>query len=143
MLKQIHSKPTIFLVDDDPEDRELLLSAFRQITDEHHLTALHNSKTLLELLAHTDDSELPCLIVLDSNMPELDGKQTLKLLQSDPRYREIPKVIYSTSSLQSDRVECISLGARDYLVKPNSVGEILRSARKMLNHCDTYTARFV
>ncbi len=141
MLKQIHSKPSILLVDDDPEDRELLMHAFLQITDEHHLTSLQSGKMLMDLLAHIDDRELPCLIVLDSNMPEINGKQTLKLLQDNPRYQQIPKIIYSTSSLVRDRVECLSLGAKDYLVKPNSVNEILHAARKMLDHCDAYRKR--
>jgi CheY-like chemotaxis protein len=132
------SKPTIILADDDQEDLELLLYAFHQITDEHHLTAVESGKALLDLLAQKDDSELPCLIVMDYNMPGMNGLQTLILLQETERYNQIPKVIYSTSSMGGDRMKFMSIGARDYLVKPNSIREIVGSAQKMLDHCNTF-----
>ena len=64
MKKSPPSKPTICLADDDPDDRELLLDAFQQLTDSHHLKAVNSGKELLEFLSVMDDSELPCLIVL-------------------------------------------------------------------------------
>jgi CheY-like chemotaxis protein len=136
MKKEPQSKPTIYLTDDDPDDRELLLKAFQQITDRHHLKLVSSGKALIELLSKRDDGELPCLIVLDYNMPELNGKETLKYLQSVKRYRHIPKVIYTTSNSFVDKAEFLSLGAREFMTKAHSIRDILISARKMLAFCD-------
>jgi CheY-like chemotaxis protein len=136
MKKSLPSRHTICLADDDPDDREFLLGAFQQLTDSHHLIALNGGKELIEFLSVIDDSELPCLIVLDYNMPGLDGKQVLTYLQNKARYQHIPKVIYSTSTSFKDRQDFLSIGASDYLTKASSPKEILNSARKMLSYCD-------
>jgi CheY-like chemotaxis protein len=136
MTNSYSSKPTIYLADDDPDDQEMLLQAFQQLTDSHHLKVVSNGKELIEILSHTDDSLLPCLIVLDYNMPGLNGKQILTYLQSTVRYRSIPKVIYSTSSSLKDKKEFLSIGASEFLTKATSSKDILNSARKMLSFCD-------
>ena len=136
MKKSPSSKPTICLADDDPDDRELLLDAFQQLTDSHHIKAVNNGKELIEFLSHMDDSELPCLIVLDYNMPGLNGKQILTYLQNTYRFRHIPKVIYSTSNSLNDKKDFLSIGASEFLTKATSARDILHAARKMLSYCD-------
>lgn len=130
------SKPTIFLADDDPDDQEILLQAFQQLTDSHHLRMVNSGIELIELLSNTNDHELPCLIVLDYNMPGLNGKQVLNFLQNADRYENIPKVIYTTSNSPLDKSEILSIGARDFLTKASSAKDILNSAKKMLSYCD-------
>jgi CheY-like chemotaxis protein len=129
------SKPTILVAEDDKEDQEILLFAFSKITDNHHLKMVENGRELMDSLSAMEDHELPCLIVLDYNMPELNGKQTLKLLQLQLRYKEIPKIIFTTSKSQFERLDCLSIGANDYLIKPADLNDIINSARQMLNHC--------
>ena len=90
MKRTLKSQPTIFVADDDADDRELLMKAFQQITDRHHLKAVSSGKALIDLLSRKSKSELPCLIVLDYNMPELDGMEVLKFLQNSERYRHNP-----------------------------------------------------
>ena len=126
------------MADDDPEDQELLLNAFQQITDEYTLTTVNSGKELVELLSHIEDNNLPCLIVLDYDMPGMDGKETLKQLQKNQRYRVIPKVIYSSSMHEKERAECISFGAKDYVGKANSRQEINESALRMLGYCRNF-----
>jgi CheY-like chemotaxis protein len=136
MKKTSQSKPTIFLADDDPEDLELLFQAFQQITDKYHIKLISTGKELVELLSGLDDRALPCLIVLDYNMPEMNGKETLKFLHSEERYRHIPKVIYSTSNSFFEKAEFLSGGASEFMTKANSIKEILSAARKMLSYCE-------
>jgi CheY-like chemotaxis protein len=136
MTNSYSSKPTIYLADDDPDDQEMLLQAFQQLTDSHHLKVVSNGEELIELLSYTDDNMLPCLIVLDYNMPGLNGKQILKYLQSTVRYRNIPKVIYSTSSSFKDKKESLSIGASEFLTKATSAKDMLNTARKMLSYCN-------
>jgi CheY-like chemotaxis protein len=136
MAKTAKSKPTIYMADDDPDDQELLTDAFQQVTDNHHLKVANDGRELIELLSRLDDKALPCLIVLDYNMPGLNGKQVLTWLQKVPRYRKIPKVIYTTSNSFVDKAEFLSIGARDFMTKSSSVKEIVNAARKMLSYCE-------
>ncbi len=123
-------------MDDDPEDQELLFQAFQQITDKFHIKQVSAGKELVKLLSGMDDKDLPCLIVLDYNMPEMNGKDTLKFLHSEGRYRHIPKVIYSTSNSFFEKAEFLSIGASEFMTKANSIKDILSAARKMLSYCD-------
>jgi CheY-like chemotaxis protein len=136
MKKSPPSKPTICLADDDPDDREMLLEAFQKLTDSHHIKTVINGKELIEFLSLMDDSELPCLIVLDYNMPGMDGKQILTYLQNSNRYHHIPKVIYSTSNSFRDRKDFLAIGASEFLTKAVSHRDILNAARIMLSYCD-------
>ncbi len=138
MKRSPSSKPTICLADDDPEDQEFLTEAFQQITDSHHLISVNSGKELIEYLSDIHDHELPCLIILDYNMPGLDGKEVLIYLQNKVRYRHIPKVIYSTSNFIKDKKEFLAIGASEYLTKASSRNDILNLARKMLSFCNDF-----
>jgi CheY-like chemotaxis protein len=130
------SKPTIYLADDDLEDQELLMMAFQKLTDSHHIKPVSSGKELLEKLSHLDDGALPCLIVLDYNMPGLNGKQVLTYLQASLRYRNIPKVIYTTSNSFLDKAEFLSMGANEFMTKASTTKDILDAAKKMLSFCN-------
>jgi CheY-like chemotaxis protein len=129
-------KPFIFLADDDPDDQAMLCNAFNLVTDGYQLISVNSGKALADLLSQVTDQELPCLIVLDYNMPGLNGIETLKLLQHSARYRTIPKIIYSSSISPANRNEIIASGASDYLAKQTSVVETVLCARKMLEYAN-------
>jgi CheY-like chemotaxis protein len=140
MKAKFDSKPTIFLADDDPDDREMLVYAFRQVTDKHHIRVFDSGRALINLLSRLNDRELPCLIVLDFNMPEYSGKDVLTYLQKIIRYRKIPKVIYSTSNSYVDKSASFFVGACDFITKSTTVNGILNSAKKMLTYCNDSVA---
>jgi CheY-like chemotaxis protein len=75
-----------------------------------------NGQEALQKL-ETDAIPLPSLIFLDLNMPRLNGRKVLFELKNNPEYRNIPVIIYGTSSNEKDRAELKALGAADYLVK--------------------------
>ena len=94
-----------------------------------------NGQQALEYLnAITEDSELPKLIVLDLNMPILNGTQTLMQLKQNIRYRDIPVVIFSTSENENEKRKCMSLGAREYLVKPTTYMDGFRMVEKFTSY---------
>src|SRR5688500_5041205 len=110
----------IVLADDDSEDREMILSAFEEIgVKEEAIVSVENGESVLRYLEHCKlDEQLPCLIILDLNMPRMNGTQTLQYLKKHDRFRHITVVIFSTSVNAIERETCLHLGAHSYITKP-------------------------
>jgi CheY-like chemotaxis protein len=124
------------LVDDDPEDREVFSDVYLAQFPEEKLYFAENGEKALQLLDNLFEEKAQlCLIVLDLNMPILNGSQTLRKLKEDDRYREIPVVIYSTSVNDIEKEECFRLGALDYLVKPSTFSDSVEIAKKLRRIC--------
>lgn len=128
--------PSIFLVEDDEDDQEFISLALKRMDPQPRFFIANNGHELLQHLAGLSDQDLPCLIVLDLNMPGLNGFQTLEALNEDPKYSHIPKVIFTTSESEKDKRRCLENGARDFVVKPNSLGEVAAAIGNMLNYCN-------
>ena len=113
-------RPTKFVLyaDDDTDDRTWVSEAFRVTGSSLTIHFVENGKQVIEFLK--DNSIHPSLIVLDLNMPEMDGRQTLQHLKSDPAVRNIPVAIVTTSSNKIDKEVCKRLGASIYLTKPDT-----------------------
>ena len=126
---------TILFAEDDPDDRQLLLEAFSTIDATLYLHMVEDGKSALAYLEASADPDLPCLIVLDYNMPELSGAEVLKHICGDERYNKIPKVVLSTSDAPDYVQECLKYGADKYLVKPTSFGKLVSIARELLEWC--------
>jgi CheY-like chemotaxis protein len=126
---------TIFLAEDDIDDQEFLEEALRSIDPGIMLRSFSSGTRFMEFLERTSDQQLPCLIVLDYNIPELNGAEILQRLNESPRYHGINKVIWSTSDSDYYRKSCLQLGASDYLIKPGSVSGIRQAAEVMLKFC--------
>lgn len=118
----------ILLVDDDEEDRMLIQDAFSEIgaPDAVHFEA-NGEEALAYLEQHP--GALPHLIILDLNMPKMNGTQTLRYLKSDDRYKDITVLIYSTSVNPLERETCLQLGAHSYVIKPTLYQESLDTVR--------------
>ena len=109
----------VILVDDDLEDCELFLTFFAGRKDIHLLPPLLNGIELIDYLSKVrSDDELPDLIILDQNMPKMNGKQTLAFLKSERRYAKISAVIYSTYTDSALISDCKKLGADVVATKP-------------------------
>jgi CheY-like chemotaxis protein len=129
------SSLTIFLADDDEDDQQLLKEAFTNIDANVTFHIADNGKQALNSLNSLSSEELPCLIVLDYNMPELSGAEVLQHIVHQQRYTGVPKVIWTTSNSPVHKEYCLSIGADDYLVKPDNIRDIEGLARKMLQYC--------
>ena len=114
----------ILVVDDDLEDHLILQGFFSEAGLDEIVAYCENGLQALFFLEEIDDdSPLPRLIVLDLNMPILNGTQTLLRLKQTPRFRGIPVIIFSTSENETEKRKCLSLGAVDYMVKPLTLEE--------------------
>jgi CheY-like chemotaxis protein len=108
----------VLYADDDTDDRTWVSEAFKVTGSALAIRFVENGKQVIEFLK--DNSIHPALIVLDLNMPEMDGRQTLQHLKSDPAVKDIPVAIVTTSSNKIDKEVCKRLGASIYLTKPDT-----------------------
>ena len=125
----------ILLGEDDADDQDMLKEVFASIDTAFVLFFVNNGKEILSALEKLKDDQMPCLIVLDYNMPGLNGADILRELSTNKRYKNIPKVVWSTSGSEKFRNVCLELGAIDYVIKPNNVVGLEEIARYMLSLC--------
>lgn len=128
--------PHILIADDDEEDLELMEEAILGTESNALLHKVKNGKALIEFLQKTNPNQLPHLIIMDYNMPELNGAEVLSQLRSQPHYSSIPVVVLSTSNAPLHQQECKANGASEYFVKPNTLRELDDLAKKMLAFCN-------
>lgn len=115
-------EPYIIIVDNDRDDRALILDCFQHLNWDHHVKLLNDADALFELLDATPDSKLlPTLIVLDCNLPLLGGETALMLLDKDVRYKHIPVAMYSASMTEMKEKQLLAIGAQFCRKKPVTI----------------------
>lgn len=129
----------ILLADDDAEDRSIIQDAMESLSAGDVMTFANNGEQLLNLLQMASSSNFPCLIVLDLNMPKMNGTQTLSKIKSDEKFKDIPVIIYSTSINPLEKEKCLTLGAHSFITKPISLKESRETAQTFLQFCQLKT----
>lgn len=124
----------VVIVDDDPDDRELLRSAFEQEGAEPVLTLETAQRLLAYLHDVASDQHLPLLIITDVNMPGMTGLELLAQLKLTPRYAEIPVVVWSTSNNTQEMTRALRLGATGYFVKPLRLRDYRALSERMMQY---------
>lgn len=99
------------------------------------LVSFTYGRSFIEELEKTASESLPQLIVLDYNIPEINGVDLLRYLNGKSRYEHICKVIWSTSSSEQFKTNSLALGAKDYIVKPSNFAGMSELAQKFLSLC--------
>ena len=126
---------TILYVDDDIDDLQLISDAFEKYTD--HLRVVHagNGKEGLKMLdAMKKETSLPCLLVIDINMPVMDGKEMLEKLRMQPAYKHLPVILFSTSQSEQDKDFAENFDA-EFISKPNRYGELKSLVEQFVTKC--------
>ncbi len=130
---------TILMADDDPDDRQLTREAFEEARLANDLRFVENGEELLDYLhrrgKYTDpaSSPRPGLILLDLNMPKVDGREALAKLKQDPDLRRIRVVVLTTSKAEEDVLRTYDLSAASYITKPvtfETLVEVVRTLGK-------------
>lgn len=123
---------TVVMADDDDDDKLLAQDAMEAAGSSYQCLTVGDGKELLDLLRHEGKytnlpvSTLPSVILLDLNMPILDGRETLRQLKQDNVLNSIPVVILSTSENEDDINLGYKLGAASYMVKPNDFDSLVK-----------------
>lgn len=114
----------ILLVEDNPDDVELTLRAFQKNNITNEVVVAHDGAEALDFLfatgahADRDPSDLPALVLLDLNLPKVDGIEALRRIRADERTKWLPVVILTSSKEHEDLLNSYSFGANSYVRKP-------------------------
>ncbi len=113
----------ILLVEDDENDILITKRAFERYNLKNTLMVVRNGEEALDFIYQRGDYNdksipAPGLILLDINMPKMNGIEVLRHLKNDPDKKKIPVVMLTTSRREQDRIESYNLGVNSYIVKP-------------------------
>jgi two-component system response regulator len=131
---------SILLVEDNPDDELLALRALRKNGIAGDVVVAHDGVEALDYLFATGDHAgrntcvLPRLILLDLNLPRLDGLEVLRRLRSDERTRLLPVVILSSSGEQKDVRDGYGFGANSYVRKPVNFEQFVRAVEQLKSY---------
>jgi CheY-like chemotaxis protein len=126
MMKDKHKIPiTILICDDDEDDRMLTQQALEDAHISNDLRFVEDGEQLLDYLyqrgeysGETGAAPRPGLILLDLNMPKLDGREALQRIKGDVTLHDIPVVVLTTSSLDEDVIRSYKFGVNSFITKP-------------------------
>jgi CheY-like chemotaxis protein len=131
---------TILMADDDVDDRDLTRDALLKNQLNGELKWVEDGEELLDYLNHRGRysdpkvSPRPGLILLDLNMPRMDGREALRAIKGDPELRSIPIIVLSTSSADEDVVRSYDLGANCFITKPVTFERLVEVVRVLGEH---------
>jgi CheY-like chemotaxis protein len=126
----------ILYVDDDADDRDIFAVALKDINPDVNIVMAENGAKALDYLNSALDSRtgLPCLMVLDINMPVLDGKETFHRIRKDQRLQNLPVIVFTSSQKPADRLLFNSFGV-EMITKPSNFVYMNSIAKQMLGFC--------
>lgn len=120
----------ILYADDDIDDKAWVSEACKEVDCSFQFRFVDNGREVVDYLTK-NSKDLPALVVLDLNMPEMDGRQTLQFIKNHPDFKNIPVIIVTTSASKLDKDICKRLGASLYLTKPDSHSEWQQIIRQL------------
>lgn len=128
--------PTILLVEDDLAHAALVRKNLQRGGVSNPFVHAENGRSALDLLfgekgLFTCDDPPPLIILLDLNMPEIDGYEVLRVLRSDPRSRNVPVVVLTTTDTPQEIQRCYALGCNVYITKPVEYGQFCDAMKSL------------
>jgi CheY-like chemotaxis protein len=135
-----HLQPiNILLVDDDEDDLYFAERALQKSRLPNHTYRVHDGLELLDYLHHrggftADNAPTPDLILLDLNMPKMNGKEALKEIRAHAKLAHLPVIIFTTSDAQQDIVASYKLGANSYIKKPGDFNGMVEAMHTLKSY---------
>jgi len=125
------NKPLILVVEDDPAIRSLITTTLKA-HDYRYLTAINGESAVLEASSHNPD-----IVLLDLGLPDIDGVEVIRRIRT---WSNLPIIVISARSEDTDKIDALDAGADDYLTKPFSVEELLARLRVTQRRLDAQQA---
>ena len=131
--------PTILMADDDPDDRMMMKEALEENNFLHDLHFVEDGEELLDYLHRrgkfvSEKVLTPSLILLDLNMPKVDGREALSHIKSHNIFKRIPVIVLTTSHAEEDIVKSYDLGVNSFISKPVHYNDLVLVAREIGNY---------
>jgi CheY-like chemotaxis protein len=125
------SKP-ILLVEDDNVDAMTVRRALKDLNVPNGIVHQLNGEDALEYLGSTSDNKRPCVILLDLNMPRMNGIEFLKIIKNNNELKQIPVIVLTTSKDEGDKMESFEFSVAGYIIKSTDYKKFVESL-KILN----------
>lgn len=135
MTKAIPPKNIVLYADDDIDDLQLVQEALMQYSSNVEVVTVTDGVQALAYLNNLSPLDpTPCLVILDINMPRLDGKEVLMKIRASERFKELPVVIFTTSAMRFDKDFATRYKA-GFLTKPIDIRQMAVIADQFIDHC--------
>jgi two-component system, response regulator len=128
----MHPRP-ILLVEDSADDQELISRALKRANVQNPIVIANDGQEALYLL-HGTGKPLPALVLLDLKLPRINGFEVLAKLRADPRTRNLPVVVLSSSSEMEDINQSYDIGANSYIRKPVSIKQFNEAIAQVVTY---------
>lgn len=120
----------ILVAEDDPDDRLLIFEALQENGLSDQVQFVHDGEELVQYLNRegrfaAGPAPYPHIILLDLNMPRMDGREALRILKSSPIHRKVPIVVLTTSSAPEEILKAYELGGNSFITKPSSFKDLV------------------
>lgn len=125
---------SVLLVDDNADDVELTLAALRKTKLANHVTVVGDGIEAMKYLRKEGEyasAQEPSLVLLDLNMPKMDGREVLMEMKSDEQLRKIPVVILTTSEAEEDITKSYEMHANCYISKPVDLKQLVKVVQSL------------
>lgn len=123
---------TILFIEDDVIERMKMHRTISKFANNHQMVEVGNGEEALNYLR--SGSALPNVILLDLNMPRMNGIEFLRILKTDEKFRYLPTVVLTTSANNADLLECFRIGIAGYLLKPLKYEEYAEKIIRFLKY---------
>lgn len=139
-MRETKNIAPILMAEDDPDDRLLAEKALEENRVANPLITVRDGEELIDYLCHKGKfsdpvkAPRPCFILLDLNMPKMDGREALKVIKADERLRRIPVVIMTTSKAEEDILVSYNVGANSYITKPVTFDGLVKVVKALKDY---------
>lgn len=135
MTQAMPPKHIVLYADDDPDDLQLVTESFEKYSNNVEVVTVADGKEVLSFLNQIPLLEpTPCLIILDINMPRLNGKVALMEIRTMDRFRDIPVILFTTSSFPIDMSFAKRYNA-GFITKPLNISQMEKITGEFIEHC--------
>lgn len=135
MITSLNQNNIILYAEDDEDDQQLVEEAFSRYGSNVKIVLLNNGVETLNYLNNLSSIDSsPCLIILDINMPRMNGKEALKKIRETKRFAEVPVILFTTSSQNFDRDFAIQYNA-GFITKPIDAEQMKQIADTFIKKC--------